>query len=288
MPNQLEERKRPKVAERLHSWHPTEKITPRNRRGIFSGNEWTLESPSMMPVVRRAPTWSMAHEVSGVDSSENQAKEKAGETIFEKVPAQVSSSVASESDPESDDDSDSDGMVNTFRQCNLIKGSPTDLCDTTTHFSLDVADDLETHLEEVSRLKRWGHFDAAIEYCAANLEHHSDLPLVVLAYADLLLEQGSYHQLVSFVSSQRWDHEQKQKCLPISSDEKGPDLYGLLYDLIGLRARLPFESLSLNDLELLQTDSFAEYLNKRVNSRHVAARRSGQGLPFDSTEVYMQ
>lgn len=265
----------------------TKKTTPRNRRGRFSGKDWTLESPSMMPVVRRAPTWSIGHEISGVDSSANQAKEKPGETVFGRV-AHVPSPAASKSDDGSDSDFDSDAIGNIFSRGHVVQHASTDLCDATTHFSLDVADDIEGHLEEVSRLKRWGHFADAIEYCAANLEHHSDLPLVVLAYADLLMEQGAYHALVSLISSQRWDHDQKQKRLPISSDEKGPDLYGLLYDLLGLRARLPFESLSINDLEPLQTDSFANYLDSRVNSQLVADSPSGQRIPFDSTEVHMQ
>ena len=99
--------------------------------------------------------------------------------VREQVPVSVSSSTASSSDEDSNSDIP--------HQYHLVSTSQVDQSDSTIHFSLDVADDIEGHLEEVSRLKRWGHFQDAIEYFTANLEYHLDLPLVLLECTDLLV-----------------------------------------------------------------------------------------------------
>ncbi|KAJ5159633.1 uncharacterized protein N7482_006637 [Penicillium canariense] len=254
-----------------------------NRQDTFSRIPWMHDQPSKLPVVRRVPTLGMAQQSATPASPKDNAKAQSTEKVRERVPASVSSSYASEAE----DDSDSEVMdiLDDQLQIMLIPASAASCKDTSIHFLLDVADDIEGHLEEVSRLKRWGHFNEAIEYFAAHLEVHLDLPLVVLEYVDLLLEQGSYQQLVPFISNQQLNPPQSQKCLPLSSEENGPDLYQLHSELLGLRMRLPFESLSVEDLEVLQTDSFNEYLDKRANSRHVDHPQSDRGIPFDSTEV---
>lgn len=157
--------------------------------------------------------------------------------------------------------------------------------DRTIHFSFDLADDIESHLETVARLKRWGHFEETKQYFAANLEHHLDLPLVLLEYCDLLLKQGSYNEFSSFVSSRWWDSDQKIKCLPLSDEETGPDLYELHYDLLRLRARIPFVGASAGDLEALKTLTFCNYLDKRATTMQRPHVPHGVGMPFDSTEV---
>lgn len=168
---------------------------------------------------------------------------------------------------------------------NQVSTSHEGASDSTMHFSLDITDDIESHLEAVARLKRWGHFKEAKQYFAANLEHHLDLPLVLLEYCDLLVKQGSYTEFSSFVSSRWWDSDQKTKCLPISDGETGPDLYELHYDLLKLRARIPFVGASTDDLEVLQTLSFCNYLDKRATSRQGQHVPHGVGIPFDSTGV---
>ena len=156
--------------------------------------------------------------------------------------------------------------------------------DSRMRFSLDITNDIESHLEAVARLKRWGHFKEAKQYIAANLEHHLSLPLVLLEYCDLLVKRGSHNEFSSFVSSRRWDSDQKTKCLHISDGEMGPDLYELHYDLLRLRARIQFVSASTDDLEVLQTLFFCNYLDKRATSRQGQHVPHGVGIPFDSTE----
>lgn len=103
--------------------------------------------------------------------------------------------------------------------------------DSTMHFSLDITEDIKSHLEAVARLKQWSHFKEAKQYSAASLEHHLDFPLVLLEYCDLLVKQGCYNEFSSFVWSWRWDSDQKTKFLPMSDGKNGPDLYELHYDL---------------------------------------------------------
>ncbi|KAI0202089.1 hypothetical protein F4808DRAFT_449825 [Astrocystis sublimbata] len=62
--------------------------------------------------------------------------------------------------------------------------------DLTVHLTMDVEEDLENHLDEMSRLSRLGHFLPAKAYFDENLQHHIDNPYVLVQYADLLLRQG--------------------------------------------------------------------------------------------------
>ncbi|KAJ5606054.1 hypothetical protein N7510_008835 [Penicillium lagena] len=152
---------------------------------------------------------------------------------------------------------------------------------------MDVVDDIEGQLEEVSRLKRWGHFNDALDYFRVNLEDHLDLPLVAIGYANLLLEQGSYKQVVDFISSRQPHPPKRTKCIPIGNGAVGRDLYETHINLLQLRARLSFESLSSRELELLQLDfhSFVQYLEERAYSRHVDRLSIARGMPIDPTEV---
>lgn len=197
----------------------------------------------------------------------------------QKTHSPLSSSATSLSDEESASGHPVRG--NTPLYLNNIPVPPEKPSDNTIHFTLDVGDDIERHLEELSRLKRWGRFKEAIEYFTENLECHLDLPLVSLQYSDLLLEQGSYRTGASS-NANRSSYGQKMKCLPIGDGKHGPDLYQLHSDVLGLRAKLFCGGLSIEDLDLLQTDSFWEYLDRRVASTH------GSAVPFDSTEVLLQ
>lgn len=255
--------------------------TSSNRQDTFSRFEWMHENQSKLPLVRRVPTLQYS-------DGPSPEKDKSTEKVRERVPVSVSSSPASSSDEDSDFEFDGSGIAHQYQ---LVSASQVDQSDSTIHFSLDVADDIEGHLEEVSRLKRWGHFHEAIEYFTANLKHHLDLPLVLLGYADLLVEQGSYDQFDAFVSSQRWDHSLKTKRLPISSDENGPDLYKKYFNLLGLRKRLFFSRFGAHVMDApmdhLQAGSFCEYLDKRASSRRGVHSAHGDELPFDSTEVLL-
>lgn len=246
----------------------------------FSEVEWMHEYPSRLPLVRRVPTLNMTHqspEISPPEKEKSTEKENSTEIVRERVPVSVSSSTASSSDEDSDSDIP--------HQYVLVSASQVQ-SDSTIHFSLDVADDIEGHLEEVSRLKRWGHFQEAIGYFTANLEQHLDLSLVRLECIDLFLEQGSYHQLDNFV----FNHprtDRKMKRLPIGSDEKGPDLYEQHAIPLVLRKALSFTSFPANEMDLSQADSFCEYLDKRTTSRRGTRSAHGDEIPFDSTEVLL-
>lgn len=180
----------------------------------------------------------------------------------------------------SDEDSvsSSPGRVN-LPQLHNISVSPENPSDNTIHFTLDVADDIESHLEELSRLKRWGHFKEATQYFGENLEHQLDLPLVFLQYSDLLIEQGAYGERLPSGATHWWDDDQKAKCLPIGNEQHGPNLYTLHLEVLTLRAELFSQSLSGEDLDFLHTDNFWKYLDERTASRHEVR------IPFDSTEV---
>jgi hypothetical protein len=216
--------------------------TPSNRQDTFSKVEWMHENPSRLPLVRRVPTLNVVNQSPDVPSGEKE------ETVRERVPVSASSSTTSSSDDSAFHDS----------EFNNIPAFHLQTSDNTIHFSLDIADDIEGHLEEVSRLRRWGHFQEANEYFAETLEHHLDLPRVALEYADLLVDQGSYQEFNNFVSDRPWKSlDQKKKCLPIKDAEAIPNLYQLHSQLLEMRGKLSFVSLAVNDLDLIQTDSFS-------------------------------
>ncbi|KAL4970499.1 uncharacterized protein BDV14DRAFT_195186 [Aspergillus stella-maris] len=75
--------------------------------------------------------------------------------------------------------------------------------DMTIHFDMDVAEDVDSLLEEFSRLKRLGDFCSAEQHFRDYLEIYADMLPVIIEYADMLVEQGSYSRLNQFISSQR-------------------------------------------------------------------------------------
>jgi hypothetical protein len=64
---------------------------------------------------------------------------------------------------------------------------------------MDVTDDVGYLLEEFSRLKRLGDFPAAARYFDEHLRDFADVLPVVIEYADMLVEQGTYQQLKDFL-----------------------------------------------------------------------------------------
>lgn len=65
----------------------------------------------------------------------------------------------------------------------------------TTHMSLEAEDDLEGLLEEASRLRRLGHFTAAISLFEQHLSHHMEDLYVRVQYAQCLFEGMQYKKL---------------------------------------------------------------------------------------------
>ncbi|KAE8441515.1 hypothetical protein EG329_004903 [Mollisiaceae sp. DMI_Dod_QoI] len=85
-------------------------------------------------------------------------------------------------------------------ELSLVKGTqavlgPSLNRDTTIHLQLDIEEDLESRLEEFSRLKRLGNYSAAEEYFQGNLQKFTDVPPVSVEFADMLLTQGAYKRL---------------------------------------------------------------------------------------------
>lgn len=65
----------------------------------------------------------------------------------------------------------------------------------TTHMSLEAEDDLEGLLEEASRLRRLGHFTAAVTLFEQHLSHHLEDLYVRVQYAQCLFEGMQYKKL---------------------------------------------------------------------------------------------
>ncbi|POR36093.1 Uncharacterized protein TPAR_03713 [Tolypocladium paradoxum] len=72
--------------------------------------------------------------------------------------------------------------------------------DVTVHMSLDATDDLEGVLEEHSKLRRLGHFHAAISQFDDHLKHFIDNKYVLVQYGQCLLEAKQYKKLANLAA----------------------------------------------------------------------------------------
>lgn len=70
--------------------------------------------------------------------------------------------------------------------------NPSSPRDTTVHLELGIEDDIESRLEEFSRLVRLGHFKEAEQHFKRHLVDHISLEPVLLEYTDMLLDCGNY------------------------------------------------------------------------------------------------
>lgn len=118
--------------------------------------------------------------------------------------------------------------------------NPSTAHDTTVHFELDVAEDIEGHIEEFSYLKRLGNFKAAEKYFHTNLQDYIDLLPVTVEYADMLLEQGAYKRLVDFYD--------KQTLLDDDFEDAARFSYNFNLKLIGVCARIYADGLTIQRL----------------------------------------
>jgi hypothetical protein len=64
--------------------------------------------------------------------------------------------------------------------------------DLTVYLTMDLQEDLEDQLDELTRLSRLGHFSSAKEFFNENLQHYVNNPYVLVQYANLLLHQGDF------------------------------------------------------------------------------------------------
>ncbi|KAK4868046.1 hypothetical protein LT330_007244 [Penicillium expansum] len=162
----------------------------------------------------------------------------------------------------------------------ILKFASKTKTDTTLHFVLNIVDDIEGQLEELGRLKRWGHFKEALEYFESNLEQHIDLPMVKIEYADLLLEQGAYRKLIQL----GLEAPSQPKYIPVRGVYR-PELYSTHFNAIHKSARFASESFAADDLGGDQMDKFTFYLHKRVNDQRNSHRKFDVGIPFDFSEI---
>ena len=72
--------------------------------------------------------------------------------------------------------------------------------DTTIHLALDVQDDLDSALDDLSRLSRLGDFTSARALFHEALESHLDKPQVLIRWGETLLRQGDYKGVLSINS----------------------------------------------------------------------------------------
>ncbi|GLA36229.1 hypothetical protein AnigIFM63309_002147 [Aspergillus niger] len=81
--------------------------------------------------------------------------------------------------------------------------TPSSTKDTTIHYEMDIVEDVGSLLEEFSRLKRLGHFQEAEQYFQDFLSAFMELSPVIIEFADMLIEQGSYERLHRVLSQQQ-------------------------------------------------------------------------------------
>ncbi|KAI0906275.1 hypothetical protein F4823DRAFT_89831 [Ustulina deusta] len=82
--------------------------------------------------------------------------------------------------------------------------------DLTLHLTMDLEEDLEDRLDEMSRLSRLGHFSAAKKFFQEHLHPHIDNPYVLVQYADLLLHQGDFKGVTHLKDDAMYRHEGEQ------------------------------------------------------------------------------
>ncbi|KAH7307993.1 hypothetical protein B0I35DRAFT_413365 [Stachybotrys elegans] len=73
--------------------------------------------------------------------------------------------------------------------------NPADAPDLTSHLSLDLHGDLENTLEEISRLRRLGHFKNALSLAEAEIKPFLHNRYVLLQYAQLLMDAKRYKDI---------------------------------------------------------------------------------------------
>ena len=110
--------------------------------------------------------------------------------------------------------------------------------DTTIHLTLDVEDDLDLALENLSRLSRLGDFTSARALFHETLENHLDKPQVLIRWTETLLRQGDYKSLLSI------DPSPIENLGAYGANTEAAKLPKLYWRLMRLEAR--YQSLKIN------------------------------------------
>ncbi|KAL2010815.1 hypothetical protein VTN00DRAFT_3533 [Thermoascus crustaceus] len=146
--------------------------------------------------------------------------------------------------------------------------NPSTAGDTTVHFELDVAEDIEGYIEEFSYLKRLGNFEAAEKYFQSNLQDYIDILPITVEYADMLLEQGAYKRLVDFYD--------KQTLLDDDFEDAARFSYNVNLKLIGVCATIYADGLTIHRLH--------EVRNQKI-LLHMEMQESKTNYYINSIEV---
>ncbi|KAJ5753974.1 uncharacterized protein N7511_008127 [Penicillium nucicola] len=81
--------------------------------------------------------------------------------------------------------------------------TPSTKHDMTMHFEMEIVDDIESRIEEFSKLKRLGDFRTAEQFYRDFLEPLSDTYVIANEYADMLIEQGAYEKLNQYMRTKQ-------------------------------------------------------------------------------------
>jgi hypothetical protein len=117
-------------------------------------------------------------------------------------------------------DPSSDGFVPNVKPLSVPTGVNTILGssqfnDVTVRLEADIREDLSQELEDFCRLYKMGSFTKARSFFDEFLEIHLDKPYVFVIYAEMLLRQGSFHEI----------SELDDKVMRESRGEVGQDIY---------------------------------------------------------------
>ncbi|KAM3073438.1 hypothetical protein ACMFMF_006644 [Clarireedia jacksonii] len=149
--------------------------------------------------------------------------------------------------------------------------------DITLHFELSIEVDLDERLEEVARLRRFGHFTKAEQFFRDSLMAHIQNPRVAVEYADLLLDKGAIQHVRELV-------ENEVVVIPIQTRPNYTaciaDLYWLIFQLIVNRANIAYQGSLFDSLSFIREN--------RASLAALKARVSADfRLEFESMEVQL-
>ncbi|RWA11544.1 hypothetical protein EKO27_g3585 [Xylaria grammica] len=142
--------------------------------------------------------------------------------------------------------------------------------DLTVHLTMDLEEDLEDRLDELSRLSRLGHFSSAKEFFQEHLYHHIDNPYVLVQYADLLLRQGDLKGVTLLKDDAMYKREGEQ------SDSEELRVLRVNWELLQILAK----SYTLDALS-----GAPGVFEEAVNVLTVVSRDDTLDSPISSTEV---
>ncbi|KAF7865691.1 hypothetical protein EAF04_005857 [Stromatinia cepivora] len=148
-----------------------------------------------------------ARSVSTVPTSFTSSTEKRNVSFSEPLRIQIKhrdSSSETERDSESDSENDWDEIAphhsHEHRPIST-RWTPDSTQDATIHLEFDCSVDIESHLEELSRLKRLGRFNDARRYFDSCRAYCGDHPDLIVDYVDTLLEQGAFKDVLDLVTN---------------------------------------------------------------------------------------